>query len=233
MRGSALLLSLLVLAVPQPALAQDGKRLFQEGCSSCHGLAGAGIPGRGPSLRGAGAAAVDFYLSTGRMPIDESDEQPLRSEPAYTPAEVRALVAYVGSLSPEPGEPVPDVHPERGSLSDGSRAFTTYCAGCHQILGRGGVVTGAVAPPLTEATATQIAEAVRVGPHVMPPFGERVIDDRVLDSIVRYVQWAKHPADEGGWSIGHIGPVPEGLVAWLIGLGALVLVARFLGEREQ
>lgn len=237
MRRSALLAAFVALAAPQACVAAThglGERLFQEGCTSCHGLAGAGIEGRGPSLLRDGIApSLDFYLSTGRMPLDDPDEQPVRSDPAYSRIEIRALVAYVDSLHQDVGPPVPDVHPGRGSLSVGLKAFTSYCAGCHQVLGRGGVVIGAAAPPLADATATQIAEAVRVGPHVMPAFGERQIDDATLDSIVRYVQWAREPEDRGGWSIGHVGPVPEGLVAWLIGAAALVGVARFLGQRER
>jgi ubiquinol-cytochrome c reductase cytochrome c subunit len=233
MRRSVLTLAILVLLAPAGAAAQDGKQLFQDGCSSCHALDGGGIPGVGPSLRDAGPAAVDFYLSTGRMPLDDPREQPLRKEPEYTPQQIGSIAAYVESLAPGRGEPIPDVHPERGSLSTGMKAFTSYCAGCHQILGRGGVVVGASAPPLTEATARQVAEAVRVGPHLMPPFGKETIDAATLDSIVRYVEWAKEPDDRGGWSIGHIGPVPEGLVAWLLAGAVLVLVARVLGERAE
>lgn len=236
MRRSALLLAvaLVALGTTTPCVAAtQGAPLFEEGCSSCHGLSGGGIPGRGPSLHGVGAAAVDFYLSTGRMPLDDPNAEPLRTEPVYTPAEIRALIAHVESLSPARGEPIPDVDLELGNLSDGLRAFTAYCAGCHQVLGRGGIVVDAFAPSLVDSTPTQVAEAIRVGPHLMPPFGEQMIDERTLDSIVRYVEWSKHPPDEGGWAIGHVGPVPEGLLAWLLGVAALVAVARFLGERAE
>jgi ubiquinol-cytochrome c reductase cytochrome c subunit len=226
-----------VLLAPQGGSAQDqelarqGRQLFVEGCSSCHGLDAKGITGVGPSLVGVGAEAADFYLSTGRMPLkDKTGEEPLRAEPAYPPDQLRALVAYVGSLG---GPRVPDVHPEQGSIQEGLRAYTSYCAGCHQIVGEGGVVTGAIPPPLKDATPTQIAEAVRVGPYVMPAFGEQTIDDPTLDSIIRYVELTQDPDDRGGWGIGHIGPVPEGLVAWLIGLAALLMVARLIGERSE
>jgi ubiquinol-cytochrome c reductase cytochrome c subunit len=99
-------------------------------------------------------------------------------------------------------------------------------------MGGGGVVVGAVAPALRDATPTQIAEAVRVGPYVMPAFGERLIGAHALDSIVAYVERVvKHPPDEGGWALGHVGPIPEGMVAWLLGLASLLIVARLLGER--
>ncbi|HZE28716.1 MAG TPA: c-type cytochrome, partial [Gaiellaceae bacterium] len=167
---------------------------------------------------------------TGRMPLDvATGEQPLRSEPAYAPAEIRALVHYVASLG---GPKVPDVDPGRGDLSEGQHAFAVYCAGCHQILGEGGVVTGAVPPRLEDTTPTQLAEAVRVGPYVMPAFDRNEIDQRTLDSIALYVQRVvQHPPDRGGWGIGHIGPIPEGMVAWLLAGGALLLVSRLIGER--
>jgi ubiquinol-cytochrome c reductase cytochrome c subunit len=222
---------LLVLVGPAQGQTSAGRQLFVEGCASCHGLDARGVPGVGPSLVGVGAQAADFYLSTGRMPLKEkTGEEPLRSEPAYPSAQIQALVAYIGSLG---GPAIPTPHAEEGSLREGLRAYTTYCAGCHQMVGEGGVVTGAIPPDLDAATPTQIAEAVRVGPYVMPRFDEQVIDDETLDSIIRYIQLTKDPVDRGGWGIGHIGPIPEGLVAWLIGLAALVAVIRIAGERSE
>lgn len=212
------------------ALVREGRSLFLDGCSSCHGFDARGVPDQGPSLVGAGAAAADFYLQTGRMPLPDPGDQPLRSQPRYDEREIRALVAYVGSLG---GPPIPDVDPERGSLAEGLELFTSSCAGCHAIGGKGGVAVGAYAPPLGESTPTQVAEAIRVGPFVMPRFSERQLTDADVDSIARYVQLTQDPDDEGGWGIGHIGPVPEGLVAWLLALAALLLVARGLGERTE
>jgi ubiquinol-cytochrome c reductase cytochrome c subunit len=226
-----LALLVLVLLLPATAAAEpNGRRLFREGCSSCHGFDARGVAGIGPDLHGAGAAAADFYLSTGRMPLDvATGEQPLRGQPAYPPDELRALVHYVGSLG---GPKIPQVHPEQGDVSLGQHAFTTYCAGCHQIMGQGGVVTGAVPPPLEETTPRQLAEAVRIGPYVMPAFDEHEIDRHTLNSIALYVQEVVHdPPDRGGWAIGHVGPIPEGMVAWLLAGGALLLVARIIGER--
>jgi ubiquinol-cytochrome c reductase cytochrome c subunit len=211
-----------------PELVARGRQLFLEGCSSCHGFDAGGIEGTAPSLRGAGAASADFYLSTGRMPLDEPGEQPIRSRPRYPPEEIDALVAYIGSFG---GPPVPDVDPERGRLNQGFEAFSDHCAGCHQAVAKGGVVTGAFAPDLSEATPTQVAEAVRVGPYIMPLFTERQIDAHTLDSIARYVELTKDPVDEGGWGIGNIGPVPEGMIAWLLALAALLVVARLIGTR--
>jgi ubiquinol-cytochrome c reductase cytochrome c subunit len=213
-----------------PELVAEGRELFEEGCSSCHGLDARGIEGTGPDLRGAGAASADFYLSTGRMPLDKPGDQPISSQPRYSPDEIEALVAYVGSLG---GPPVPEVHPDQGELNEGLEAFTFHCAGCHQIVAKGGVVTGAFAPSLNDATPTQVAEAVRVGPYLMPDFPHEQIDDSTLDSIARYVDLTQHPVDEGGWGIGNIGPVPEGMVAWLLAIIAMLLVARLIGERAR
>jgi ubiquinol-cytochrome c reductase cytochrome c subunit len=213
------------------ALDGEGRALFEEGCSSCHGFDGRGVPGQGPSLVHAGEAAADFYLRTGRMPLDQVGKQPLRGEPRYSDPEIRALVAYVGSLGD--GPPIPVVDPDRGSVSEGMRLFGESCSGCHGIGGKGGVAIGAYAPPLGESTPTDVAEAIRVGPYVMPPFSEAQLDQGDVDSIARYVRLTQNPDDAGGLGIGHIGPVPEGLVAWLAALAALLLVARLIGERGE
>jgi ubiquinol-cytochrome c reductase cytochrome c subunit len=205
-----------------------GRDLFVEDCSFCHGFAATGVPGRGPSVVGVGARASDFYLSTGRMPLPFPRAYPERTKPAFTRSQIAALNAYVASLG---GPPIPALAPGAGNLSQGERAFALDCAGCHQIVGRGGIVTGSVAPALQEATPTEIAEAVRTGPYLMPRFSAAEITDAELSSIARYVAYTRHPDDRGGWSIGHIGPIPEGMVAWLFGLASLVIFARVIGER--
>ena len=215
-------------SISDARLENEGLRLFEEGCSSCHGFDGKGVPGQGPSLVGAGEAAADFYLRTGRMPLDQVGEQPLRGEPSYSNHQIRALVAYVGSLGRGPA--IPAVEPERGSLSEGMQLFGESCAGCHGISGKGGVAIGGYAPPLGAATPAQVGEAIRVGPYLMPRFSEAQLSDEEVDSIVRYVELSKEPDDAGGWGIGHIGPVPEGLVAWLGAIVAILLVARLIGE---
>ena len=229
MRRAALLVLALAL-VPPASAAQptSGRGLFDQGCVSCHGPQAEGVEGKGPSLRGVGALAADFYLTTGYMPLQAPGGQPQRRDPSYTPEEIRALVAYIGSLG---GPPVPRVRPERGSVRDGFRLFTENCAGCHQVVGGGGYVGGAVAPPLRAATPTQVAEAVRTGPYVMPRFTRRQISDRQLDSLVAYVEQTKHPDNRGGWSLGNLGPITEGLVAWLLAGSLLVVFALVIGDR--
>ena len=211
----------------------DGRALFADGCVSCHGPDARGVPERGPSLRGVGAGALDFYLSTGRMPLAEPDIEPPRTEPLYGAAQRRALIGYVTGLQPG-GDPIPQVHPERGDIARGRRLFADSCSGCHQIAGKGGVDPEIVAPALDDATPVQIAEAIRVGPYLMPRFDARRLDDRDVDSIARFVtQAAQRPYDRGGWGIGNVGPIPEGLVAWLLAGGVLLLVARIIGERSR
>lgn len=213
------------------ALVAEGNRLFDQHCSSCHGLALQGRPGIAPSLQGVGAGPVDFYLSTGRMPLANPRDQPMRETPAFNPKQITALIAYVRHVAG--GPPAPSANPSRGSLSLGFKLFTESCAGCHQIVGRGGMTVGARVPALQRATARQVAEAVRMGPYLMPRFGAQQLDQHDLDSLARYVLWTRHPDNAGGWGIYNIGPIPEGLVAWFLGVLALVIVARLIGERMQ
>jgi ubiquinol-cytochrome c reductase cytochrome c subunit len=252
---SRLMLSVMVLAalaLPPAAAAEtasvvdQGEHLYGRYCISCHGPAGAGFtsptpigagplrsqstgPGLGPSLQGVGALAADFYLRTGYMPLKEAREQPRRSDGVLTDRDVVALVAYVASLGPGPGIPHPD--PASGNVADGQRLFTDHCSGCHQVAIAGGYLTGAIAPGLAASTPTQIAEAVRIGPYVMPRFSTTAISDQDLNSIIAYVQYAKNPDDRGGWAIGHLGPVPEGLVAWFFGAATLVALCMLIGAR--
>jgi ubiquinol-cytochrome c reductase cytochrome c subunit len=218
-----------------------GAALYAGNCSTCHGIAGRGIyrrdaragagdvHGLGPSLRDAGAQGADFYLRTGYMPLGHPDEQPKRGRVLFRENELRGLIAYVASLGN--GPPIPAPHPERGNLNEGLRLFTSHCAGCHQIVGQGGVVTGARVPPLKDATASQIAEAVRIGPYLMPKFSEREITPAQLDSLVRYVQLTQHPPDRGGWGIGNLGPFPEGMVTWLLAVVVLIATCVAIGSR--
>jgi ubiquinol-cytochrome c reductase cytochrome c subunit len=214
----------------QGASIAKGRALFVDGCSTCHGLAARGVPGVAPDLHGVGALAADFYLTSGRMPLDNPGTEPERGPPAYPPEQIDDLVAYIGSLG---GPPVPRVDLSQGKINEGLKAFTAHCAGCHQVVARGGAITGGFAPSLRDATPTQIAEAVRLGPFVMPTFNENEISDQTLASIILYVKSTNHPDNRGGWGIFEIGPVPEGMVAWLIAGAVLILVARLIGERNR
>jgi ubiquinol-cytochrome c reductase cytochrome c subunit len=224
---------------PGTPLVEWGAQLFGANCVTCHGPEGRGIfspirgaggtTGLGPSLQGVGAQAADFYLRTGYMPLEDPYKQPRRSRVLFSQGELQALIAYVGSLQQGPRVPTP--HLERGDLAEGLKQFTEHCAGCHQVAAAGGYVTNAVAPSLNQATPVQIAEAARIGPYLMPRFSERQISNGQLDSIIRYVIYARHPDDRGGWAMGHIGPVPEGLVTWFIGIAAIVATCTVIGRR--
>jgi len=219
-------------APPPPAtasaLASRGRELYSGTCAVCHGEDLRGVRGQGPPLRGTGAAAADFYLSTGRMPIADPTDEPTRAPPQYSRRDIDALVAYIGAFG---GPPVPRADPARGDIARGKERFTESCAGCHQVMARGGIVTGAFAPSLQAASPRQIAEAVRVGPYLMPVFDARRLSQRDVDDIAAYVLRTRHPDDRGGWGIGNIGPVPEGMVTWLLAAVVLFGVARALGER--
>ena len=224
---------------PSGPSVQLGAQLYAGNCSTCHGISGSGIAsprpgaggiaGAGPPLQGVGASAPDFYLRTGYMPLSSIHAQPGPDRVLFSEKEIRSLVAYVSSLGPGPAIPHPD--PGSGSLSDGLHLFTEHCAGCHQVLARGGFVTGALVPPLQGVNATQIAEAVRIGPYLMPRFSPGQISDAQLNSIIRYVLTTRHPPDRGGWGIGNLGPIPEGLVTWWIAVPLVIVACVLLGRR--
>lgn len=222
-----------------------GRQLFAANCSTCHGSRGEGVSatapqrgstagqGEGPPLIGVGRLATDFFLRTGYMPLSHVPDQPERNRVQFSDREIRSIEDYVDSLSPTPGPPIPTPDPASGSVSQGLQLFTEHCAGCHQVVAEGGVVTGARVPPLNRATATQIAQAVRIGPYVMPKFDEKDISDAQLNSIIRYVLYTHDPTDAGGWGINHLGPFPEGMVTWGIAILLLIGVCMIIGERVR
>lgn len=218
-------------STPSPAArVVQGRALFVTGCSSCHGYEARGIHGVAPSLRGVGALSADFYLATGRMPLDSPAQEPTRKRPAYTPPQIAALDAYIGSFG---GPPIPHVSLRGSSLSRGGSLFMDDCAGCHQAAAAGGIVPGAFAPALAQATPRQIAEAARIGPYLMPVFGPKLLTDAQLASISRYVEYVRSAHNPGGWGIGHLGPVPEGMIAWFVAVPFVLLVTRLIGERAE
>lgn len=206
-----------------------GAELFRQSCASCHGEQGQGTQ-RGPSLVGVGPASVDFQLSTGRMPIPGEVPQPRHGEPVFSADEIAALVDHVGSFGGG-GPRIPRVSP--GSLITGRELYAANCAPCHGAGGTGAALTnGWIAPPLYDATPVQVAEAIRVGPGLMPVFPSQVLTDEQVNDLVTYVRRlrAEH-LDRGGNPLGRLGPLAEGLVAWLVTLGLLVAAARWLGRR--
>lgn len=223
--GAVPLLSGGAEAQPDPVAA--GKSLFVEACASCHGANGAGTDD-GPDLRDAGAAGADFYLRTGRMPLASSNDQAVRKEPVFSDDEIEELVAYVDTLGD--GPPIPEVAPEAASLQDGAALYVSNCAPCHGAAANGGAAgRNALAPGLHRATPLEIAEAMLVGPGQMPVFG---FSDDERDAVVAYVEHLGEAEDPGGADIGGIGPVPEGFVAWGVGMLSLLVAALVVGRRS-
>jgi len=203
-----------------------GRLLYQASCAGCHGQAGEGSQ-RGPSLIGVGEAAADFYLQTGRMPLAEEQDQAQPGPPTFSQPDIADLDAFVGSLGG--GPPIPDVSP--GDLRLGQELYLQNCAACHGAAGAGFTqVGGRYAPSLLGTDPTQVAEAVRVGPLLMPEYPEQVLDAHEVDSIVTYVEQLQQLDDRGGWSLGRLGPVTEALVGFGV-LGLLAVVIRLIGKR--
>jgi ubiquinol-cytochrome c reductase cytochrome c subunit len=220
----------------QDDLVDRGRQLYVTGCSGCHGADGRGVvvdgQRRGPTLRNAGTAIAYYMLSTGRMPLDDPGTQARRKRPAYTRPEINALVAYIATFGP--GPPLPDVEVAGADLVQGGVLFRGNCQPCHNAAGVGGALSyGRSAPSLGKATPEQVAAAIRSGPGQMPVFGPDVLSLRELNDVARYVQYLHDPEDRGGVSLGHAGPIPEGFVAWLFGIGSLLLAVAWIGTRNR
>jgi ubiquinol-cytochrome c reductase cytochrome c subunit len=211
---------------------QRGQALYAHGCSSCHGLSGAGGQ-RAPSLIGVGAASVDFQVGTGRMPLREHGSQAPRKRPSYDEQQILDLAAYIASLGPGPAIPsFSSADWQKADTAYGGALFRTNCAQCHNFAGSGGELTyGKYAPSLSDATPTQIYEAMITGPENMPVFGDKQLTPDQKLAIINYIRTIKTEADPGGVGLGRVGPVTETIVGWLIGIGVLVVVTIWIGAR--
>lgn len=223
-----------------PVSIQAGEVLFDQHCAACHGVGGVGA--KAPELLNVGAAAVDFFLTTGRMPLASPNLEPTSHTPFFNSAQITEIVAYVNALDIEHGTPgpgIPVITPactnETAScptLSEGNQLFMMNCAQCHDASGSGGLLShGYVVPSLRQATRTQVGEAIRVGPRPMPDFGPGQFTNQQVSAIADYVYYLGHTADPGGLGIAHFGPVPEGFVGVIFGLGVLLLCSRLIGNR--
>ena len=225
-------------AQADPTTAQqdiaNGKALFDATCSSCHGLDAQGTA-NGPSLVGAGAAAVYFQMSTGRMPAKELGAENERKPTLFTEQQILDIAAYIQSIGGGPQIPTPaQVSTEGANTALGSQLFSANCAQCHGFAGAGGALTyGKDAPPLTQATPTQIYTAMLTGPEAMPVFSDGALSPQAKRDIIAYIVDTRVEPNPGGFSLGRTGPVTEGLVIFVGGMGFLVLIALWITAKRR
>ncbi len=218
----------------------QGKRLFLANCASCHGMSAQG-GSAGPSLVGVGAAAVDFQVGTGRMPLPQPGVQaPKLPKVKFDQPQISALAAYVASLGPGPGIPgdqyttplQPGTAQNNERIARGGVLFRANCAMCHNFAGSGGALTrGKYAPTLQGVTPKHIYEAMVTGPQSMPVFSDSNIDPTSKQDVISYLETMQSETAVGGMTLGKLGPVPEGLVAWVFGIGILIGCAVWLGKK--
>jgi len=218
----------------------QGRALFLVGCASCHGKNGEGIVTKrgtqyGPPLAGVGAAAVDFQVGTGRMPLARPGVQAQRKKVLYSPEEISQLAAYVASLGPGPAIPAKSDYDATGadnaSIVRGGQFFKTNCTACHNFAASGGALPGGkFAPSLKGVTDKHIYEAMLTGPQQMPVFSNGVVKPDEKRDIIAYLNSIENDPGYGGTSLGSLGPVSEGLTAWLVGIGACVAFAVWIAS---
>jgi ubiquinol-cytochrome c reductase cytochrome c subunit len=212
-----------------PAI-QQGRELFLQGCATCHGLNGEGGT-TAPSLIGVGAAAVDFQVGTGRMPLQQHTTEAPSKRNRYSDTQTEQLATFVASLGPGPAIPT-DLNYQSADTAFGGALFRTNCAQCHNFAGSGGALTyGKYAPTLSDATPKQIYEAMITGPESMPVFGDQEITPAQKLAIIKYIRVIKTSPNPGGAGLGRVGPVSETVVAWLVGIGGLVIVTMWIGSK--
>ena len=242
-----LLLALLVTGgvytalAPSPATAdtastadiETGKKLFQANCATCHGPFAQGTT-EAPSLVGVGAAAVDFQVSTGRMPMQMHGPQAAEKPRQLDEEQTAALAAFVASLGAGPAIPTDEqVDAAQGDVANGAALFRTNCAMCHNAVGAGGALSeGKWAPALWETSDRNIYQAMLTGPQSMPVFNDATIDPEEKRDIIAFVV-DQREGSAGGSALGALGPVSEGLWAWVIGLGLIIGAAVWIGAKSS
>jgi len=210
-----------------------GKKLFMANCATCHGVNLQGTSS-GPSLLGVGAAAVDFQVGTGRMPLVEDAPQAPVKAPVFSDEEVKQLAAYVASTAPGPTLPPADKLTLKGDATRGADLFRTNCAMCHNIAGAGGALTqGKYAPNLRDVTPEHIYEAMLTGPQNMPVFSNNNLTPQDKQDIITALKYTQENENVGGLPLGSLGPVVEGLAIWIFGLGAVIAFAVWLTAKAN
>ncbi|SDS05483.1 menaquinol-cytochrome c reductase cytochrome c1 subunit precursor [Friedmanniella luteola] len=218
---------------------EEGRALFAVGCSSCHGLNGEGQASgeiQGPPLAGVGAAAVEFQVGTGRMPMARPEAQAPVKPNRYTPEEVAALAAFVATMGPGPEIPDPSQYDPAGlseeEIARGGELFRTNCSACHNFEGAGGALPGGkYAPSLYGVSNQHIYEALITGPQQMPVFSDGVLKPEDKREIIAYLNTLHEEPSQGGLELGGLGPVSEGLWGWIIGIGGLSAIAVWIAAK--
>ncbi len=217
------------------AAIDEGKQIFLRGCASCHGINAEGSV-TAPSLIGVGAASVDFQVATGRMPMADMGVQAIRKEPVYNAEETALLAIYVASLAPGPAIPGDELlnYERDGSIAEGGELFRTNCSMCHNFAGQGGALSqGKFAPSLMGVEPRHIYESMLTGPQSMPVFSDKTITPAEKLSIIKWIKSAEAEPSLGGAALGRMGPVTEGLLGWVLGLGLLIGVAVWLAAKAR
>lgn len=228
------------LLAPKPAQAAvltaddlgAGAKLFLANCATCHGLKGQGTA-IGPTLVGVGAAAVDFQVGTGRMPLAGPGVQGARSDKVmFTDQQIASMAAYVATLGPGPSIPDSQYTKGDGNIARGNALFKVNCAMCHNFSGSGGALSrGKYAPSLRDVSGKHIYEAMSTGPQSMPVFNESNLTSSDKNDIISYLHDLDKDKNPGGLKLGNLGPVSEGMFIWVFGLGAMIGAAVWLGSK--
>jgi len=214
-------------------LTEEGEKLFAANCASCHGFHAEGTEDA-PSLIGVGAAAVDFQVGTGRMPMAAAGPQAPEKPVQFTDEQVAALASWVASLGPGPAIPDDRYLGEEGDLATGAELFRINCAMCHNVAGAGGALTqGKFAPGLMGVSAKHIYEAMITGPQNMPVFNDANITPEDKSAIISYLKYLENNPSPGGFDLGGLGPVSEGLFVWIFALGGIVAITVWLTAKSN
>jgi ubiquinol-cytochrome c reductase cytochrome c subunit len=214
---------------PDPA---NGRQLFEISCITCHGANLQGVTGRGPSLIGTGGAATYFQVTTGRMPAAQQGPDQKRKPTTFTAAEINDLVAFVQSVAGGPEKPTGDLRND-AAIAEGGELFRLNCASCHNFAGKGAPLSaGKIAPGLNDATDLVLYTAMLTGPENMPVFSNNQLTPDQKKAIISYIQSLKSMKDPGGLGLDRIGPVSEGLVIWVAGIGLLMGVILWIGAKS-
>jgi ubiquinol-cytochrome c reductase cytochrome c subunit len=213
---------------------EAGRQLYEVSCITCHGANLEGIKGQGPTLIGAGSAAVYFQVSTGRMPAAGQGAYEARKPAKFNEKQTQQLAAYVQSVGGGPQVPTGLLRGPADKMGDGGSLFRFNCASCHGTTFRGAPLSaGKNAPSLLDATDKQIYAAMLSGPESMPVFSDNTLTPEQKREIIAYIQTGKASADPGGHGIGRIGPVSEAIVIWVGGVGALMIMILWIGAKSR